>query len=104
MPYQMLGDDALSEEQRIEKYTGEVDWSYLAPHLRAGVLYHLDPSIELSEAAQHFVKDDSDAVQALMKKGDLTKMDHLHAEWFEKNPQHFTAVVVSPFVLCQPVK
>lgn len=104
MPYGMLGDDAMTDEQKIEKYTGDVDWSYLSPHQRAGVLFYVDPEKDLGEVARLFVKDDKDAVLALRKSGDLVLMDHLHAEWYAKNPQTFMAVVVAPFVLCQPLR
>lgn len=104
LEYGMLGFDDSSDEDKIEKYMGEVEWSYLAPHLVNGALFHLDSSLDLVETAKLFTEDDKNGVQALLKKGDLTKMDHLHAEWFEKNPQTFSAVVVTPFVLCQPAK
>lgn len=103
MPYGMIGDDALSDDEKIAKYTGDVDWSYLAPHQRAGVLYYVDAEQDLGDVAKAFVEDDASAVAALRKKGDIVLMDHLHAEWFAKNPQVFMAVVVAPFVLCQPL-
>ncbi len=104
LDYGVLGFDERSDDDKIEKYMGEVEWSYLLPHLKSGVLFYLDPTLDLVETAKFFTSDDKDAVQALLKKGDLVKMDHLHAEWFEKNAQTFSAVVVTPFVLCQPAK
>ncbi len=102
LEYGVLGFDESSDDEKIEKYMGKVEWSYLLPHLKSGSLLYLDPSLDLVETAKYFTSDDKDTVQALLKKGDLVKMDHLHAEWFEKNSQTFSAVVVTPFVLCQP--
>lgn len=96
------GDD-LTESERLERYTGPVDWSYLSPHQKLGNLYHLDVSQNLADVAKFFLHDKKDQVSALLAKGDLTKLDHLHAEWFGKNPQMFTAVIISPFIICQPL-
>ena len=96
------GDD-LTQEERLEKYTGPVDWSYLAPHQKLGHLYHLDLSQNLADVGKLFIHDKREAVDALLKSGDLTLMGDLHAEWFVKNPQMFTAVIVTPFIICQPL-
>lgn len=104
MEYGMLGDDGMSQEDKIAKYTGDVDWSYLRPHFKAGAMIYVDPTLDLQQVAQAFHQDDKKAVDAWMKTADLVKPSSLHAEWWEHDQTRFTAVVVTPFVLAQPLE
>lgn len=105
MKYGMIGEDTTSPKEKIAKYTGQVDWSYLKPHYESGALYFLDSSISLEKAGLAFINDDKKTVESWLKNGDLVKIEALHAaQWengdLEKN-KSFHALVVSPFVLCQ---
>lgn len=103
MEYGMLGEDAMSQEEKVAKYTGDVDWSYLRPHYKSGAMIYVDPSLELKDVAKAFTDDDKEKVGAWMKKADLVKPSSLHADWWEYDKTRFTAVVVNPFVLAQPL-
>lgn len=103
LEYGMLGEDGSSDEEKIAKYTGDVDWSYLRPHFKTGNMIYVDSEMDLQEVAEAFVKDDKAQVQAWLKKADLVKPDTLHAEWWEHDQTRFTAVVITPFVLAQPL-
>lgn len=100
----MLGEDAMSQEEKVAKYTGDVDWSYLRPHFKSGAMIYVDPALELKEVAKAFTDDDKTKVDAWMKKADLVKPSSLHADWWEYDKTRFTAVVVNPFVLAQPLQ
>lgn len=104
MEYGMLGDDELSQEEKVAKYTGDVDWSYLKPHFKAGAMIYVDPSLELKEVAQAFIDDDKPKVDAWLKKADIVKPGPQHADWWEYDESRFTAVVCNPFVLAQPLE
>lgn len=99
----MLGEDLASEDEKVAKYTGDVDWSYLRPHFKSGAMIYVDPSLGLKEVAKAFTNDEKDKVSAWMKKADLVKPSSLHADWWEYDKTRFTAVVVTPFVLAQPL-
>lgn len=103
MNYGMLGDDTGSTPEKLEKYTGVVDWEYLKPHFQAGALLYVDKSLNITEVGQALTDDDKDAVAGWLKSGDLVKPSEPHATWWQENPQEFTALVVSPFVLMQEV-
>lgn len=103
MDYGVLGSDEMSQEEKVAKYTGDVDWSYLKPHFKAGSMIYVDPCLELKEVAQAFIDDDKEKVGAWMKTADLVKPGSQHAEWWEYDKSRFTAVVVNPFVLAQPL-
>ena len=60
MRYGMLGDDPGSTGEKLEKYTGEVDWNYLRPHFESGALLYIDPSISLIEVGYALTEDDSE--------------------------------------------
>lgn len=103
LSYKILGEDYSAAADKIAKYTGDVDWSYLKPHYRSGSMIYVDPQLSLSEVAEAFTQDDKVKVQTWLKKADLVKPSHLHEDWWEHDQTRFTAVVISPFVLAQPL-
>ncbi len=103
MEYGMLGDDDMSQEEKVAKYTGDVDWSYLRPHYKSEAMIYVDPCLELKEVAQAFIEDDKSKVDAWLKKADIVKPSSQHADWWEYDNTRFTAVVCNPFVLAQPL-
>lgn len=96
--YRMLGDDGLTEEQRLDKFTGPVSHEYLLGPLRNGVLVHVHEALDLREVGLAFIRDDRRRVQAWLDEELLTIAT---GDTFEKRPgpEAYTAVVVSPFVL-----
>lgn len=103
MKYGVLGEDSQSTPEKLEKYTGRVDWEYLKPHFDSGALLYVDPHLKLTEVGQALADDAKKKIEAWLKSGDLVKPSGPHAKWWQENPQEFTALVVSPFVLMQPV-
>lgn len=103
MQYDLLGDDSSSDGEKIAKYTGDVNWEYLRPHFKNNSMIYVDPTMNLQEVANAFVEDNKEQVQAWLKKADIVKPDNLHAEWWEHDQTRFTAVVITPFVLAQPL-
>ncbi|MEP4079346.1 DUF2288 family protein [Haloferula sp.] len=103
MKYALLGEDATSQEEKLEKFTGVVNWSYLKPHFKSGVLFFVDPSLSLQHVGAAISSDQSDRVKSWMGSGDLVKIEALHASQWDDNTTEFEALVVSPFVLCRPV-
>jgi hypothetical protein len=103
MKYAMLGEDSMSNEEKLEKFTGQVNWSYLRPHYQSGVLFYVDPSLTLQHVGAAISTDDSKRVKAWIESADLVKIESLHAAQWEDTPTEFDALVVSPFVLCRPV-
>jgi hypothetical protein len=97
--YQIIGDSDLTEQQRLEKYTGPVSADYLLPHLKAGVLLRVDPTLDLPTAAMAFIRDDRAQVEEWLSANTLVRAstDDLNRGTGEV----YTAAVVSPFVLFQ---
>ena len=104
MRYGILGEDNQTTPEKLEKYTGQVDWQYLKPHFESGALLYVDPVLSITEVGQALANDDKAKIEAWLKSGDLVKPSEPHAAWWEENPQQFTALVVSPFVLMQPAE
>jgi hypothetical protein len=96
--YQILGDDGLTAEQRLEKYTGPVSYDYLLGPLRNGVLVHVHEALDLVQVGLAFIHDDKKSVQAWLDEELLVRVSE---DSFEKRegPEAYTAIVVSPFVL-----
>jgi hypothetical protein len=89
--------------EKLANYTGQVPWSYLAPHAAKGSLYFVDPALQLAEVGAAFSGNRAEQVAAWLKAGDLVKIDALHAAQWENGETEFEALVVTPFVLCRPV-
>lgn len=104
MRYGMLGEDEATTAEKFEKYTGEVEWSYLEPHYRNGALLWLDPSLSLTEVGEALTNDDAARVAEWKKSGDLVTPSTPHAFYWEESRATFRALVVSPFVLIQPLE
>ena len=104
MKYGMLGEDQQCTTDKLEKYTGVVGWDYLKPHFKSGALIYVDLCLEITEVGKAVADDNKEQIEAWLKSGDIVKPCELHEEWWEKNPQEFTALVVSPFVLMQPLE
>jgi len=103
MRYGMIGEDGSSMEEKLSKYTGEVNWSYLKPHYESGALFFVDSRLSLEEVGAAISRDEKGSVEGWMKAGDLVKIEELHAAQWEEGDTKFEALVVSPFVLCRPV-
>lgn len=104
MRYGMLGEDASSDEDKLVKYTGVVDWKYLKPHFESKALLYVDPSLKITDVGKALSDDNKEQIETWLKSGDLVKPGELHAQWWEENPEEFTALVVRPFVLMQAIK
>ena len=104
MEYGMVGEDGLTMEQRLEKYSGVTDWSYLRAACMYEVLYFVDQSLDLKTVANTFLEDNTTQISAWLKAGDIVKLEELHLHHFDQDKtKPFEATVVSPFVLCQEV-
>jgi len=102
LQYDILGEDASSESEKIAKYTGDVDWAYLKPHFNNGAMIYVDPQLDLKQVAEVFTKDNKSQVQAWLKSADLVKPSSLHAEWWEYDESRFTDAPLSSR-RCRPI-
>ncbi|MFK7851231.1 MAG: DUF2288 family protein [Akkermansiaceae bacterium] len=103
LKYAMLGEDFESPKTKLAKFQGIVDWKYLRPHWQSGVLYFVDPELDLTDVGNVFTENDAGKVEEWLKKGDLIQIGDLHAAQWEQKETEFEALVVSPFVLCRPI-
>ena len=96
-------EDNSTDADKLEKYSGDVDWSYLQPHFEAVNLLYVDPALDLKTAGLAFAADNKEQVQAWIKSGDLVQPCELHAKHWDESGTRFTAMIVRPFILAQPL-
>lgn len=96
-------EDSQTAAEKLEKYSGEVGWSYLCPHFEAGNLIYVDPVLDLRTAGLAFAHDENAQVKQWLRSGDLVQPCQAHADHWEKEATRFQAMIVRPFVLAQPV-
>lgn len=104
MRYGILGSDGSTEIEKLRKYTGEIEWSFLEPHYRNGALLWVDPTLKLEEVGAAFADDDTERVADWRGNGDLVVPSTPHAFFWEESKARFRALVISPFVLIQPIE
>ena len=97
-------EDHSSDVEKLEKYSGDVEWNYLQPHYEAGAMIYVDSELELQEAGLAFAEDNKDQVQAWIKSGHLVQPCDLHVEHWKETKTRFNAMIVRPFVLAQPIQ
>lgn len=97
-------EDKQSDLEKLEKYSGDVDWHYLKPHYEAGVMLYVDPCLDLKTAGLALTQDDTDQVQSWLKSGDLVQPCDQHVEHWIETKTRFNAMIVRPFVLAQPIQ
>ncbi len=103
MRYGLLGANTANEQDKLEKYSGTVDWQYLKVHFEKDALLYVDASLQLTEVGKVIAADDRSQVDRWLKTGDLLKPGLPHAEYWESTNAQFTAMVISPFILIQPL-
>ncbi len=103
LKYGIIGEDSSTDLDKLEKYTGEVSWDYLEKHYRSGALLYIDPSLDLIVVGKAIAKDDAYSVAEWKKSGDIVKPSAPHAMYWQNSNIRFKALVVSPFVLIQPI-
>ena len=104
MQYAILGENATTDLEKLEKYTGEVCWDYLEKHYKSGALLYVDPELDLVTVGKAISDDDIESVMSWKKSGDIIQPSAPHAEYWEESKARFLALVVSPFVLIQPLE
>ncbi|MAB77593.1 MAG: hypothetical protein CMO47_14190 [Verrucomicrobiales bacterium] len=104
MFYGVLGDDQTTSLEKLEKYTGIVEWSYLKPHYKNEALIFVDLSLSITEVGEALANDDADKVSLWRSTGDIITPSAPHASYWEESQTKFKALVVSPFVLIQPIQ
>lgn len=97
-------DDTSSAAEKIDKFTGEVDCSYIKPHYKAGNLLYVDPAANLREIALAFAEDNKAFVEKCLQSGDLVQPCDLHFDHWEKEESSFRVTIVRPFILAQGVR
>jgi hypothetical protein len=97
-------DDSDDTREKLANYTGQVPWSYLAPHAHKGTLYFVDPELALVDVGAAISGNRTEQVNAWLKSGDMVKIEAIHAAQWENGEVEFEALVVTPFVLCRPVR
>ena len=96
------GEDESSDKEKIEKYSGEIDWAYLEPHYKTGNLVYVDPCLDLKNVGLAFSSDNQKLVKVWLKSDDVVKPCDLHVQHWKKTKALFEAKIVRPFILIQP--
>jgi len=104
LKYGIIGEDTASELEKLEKYSGEVSWDYLEKHFQSGALLYIDPSLDVIVVGKAFADDNATLITEWRKTGDIVQPSAPHALYWRESKLRFKALVVSPFVLIQPIE
>ena len=97
----------LTREEKLAKLnfdTGRMTWEALARYFARGVVFHVDPALDLLDVALALAEDNADQVTAWRAAGQLDAPSDEHARAWQQSNTEFWAIVVAPFVIVQPVQ
>ena len=90
---------------RVEfvEQTAKTHWSGLQRHFARGILFKVNPGLDLVDIAVKIAQDDKAAVEGWMDRGQLAQVTTDDAKtWLEPDPLLW-AVVTAPWVLVQEI-
>lgn len=96
-----LNAEELRQTLNIE--SGKAEWSELQIHFARGTVVVVDPSLDLIDVSEKFVKDDKSVIETWMKDNKIYKATDENAKQWVKDEPIFWAVVVPPWVLTQRI-
>ena len=89
---------------KLNLETAQMAWRDMQRYFASGVALYVSPELDLVDAAWQMSEDNIGQIEAWMNAGQLGKVsDGQAAQWFNTDARLW-AVVVSPWVLVQPVK
>lgn len=94
-------------DDRVQELAGQVDtaqWEWLRAHNERGALIVVDGMLELAQVGDRIAADDMTSVQAWLASGLLAKPTREQLVVWDAEPHTpFAMLVISPYVLIQPV-
>lgn len=95
--------EELTGYQRIEKESGELNWSELQAHFARGVVIYVSKDENLISVAEEVVKDNASHIEAMLESKQISRVsDDTARQWVVTNPL-MRAVVIAPWVLIQEI-
>lgn len=89
---------------KLNLETAQMAWRDMQRYFASGVALYVSPELDLVDAAWQMSEDNIGQIGVWMNAGQLGKVsDGQAAQWFNTDARLW-AVVVSPWVLVQPVK
>ena len=103
MDYTLLGLDQTTIDDKLKKYSGIVNWNYIRPHFLAGNVIYVDSEMEIQKVGKAFSLDHKSQVKNWLRSGEILVPSEPHGKHWEKEKPDFLALIVTPFILIQPV-
>lgn len=96
-----LNAEELRQTLNIE--SGKCGWKEIQVQFARGMVVVIDPSLDLIDVSEKFVKDDKDSIEKWMNDTKIWRSTDEDAKaWVDSDPT-FWAVVVPPWVLVQNI-
>jgi hypothetical protein len=88
-------------QAQLEEMVGDVDWSALGIHARAGRLVFVDPALDLIEVGAAMAEDDKVRFGRWLEERLVYQPDLSEIERRNLKPRQYRILIVQPFVLAQ---
>ncbi len=89
---------------KVNLETARIAWRELQRYFASGAAIYVSPDLDLVEVAYQVSADNKAQVEQWMQAGQVTRVtDEQALKWYEADSDMW-AVVVSPYVLVQPVQ
>jgi hypothetical protein len=88
-------------QAQLAEMVGDIDWSALGIHARAGRLVFVDPALDLLEVGAAMAKDDKVRFGRWLEERLVYKPEPAEVEQRNLHPRQYRVLIVQPFVLAQ---
>lgn len=89
---------------KLNSETARIGWTELERHFARGVVLAVAAELDLIEVAHAMARDDSAALAAWLKSGQVRKAEAEQARDWHARQAEFWTVVVAPWVVIQEVQ
>jgi len=95
-----------AEQPLKEKLKGDVgtaDWKALSAHFQRDALITVSGAFDIVEVGVMIAEDNKEQIQQWLKRGEIGKPTLEEVDAWKENSTEFTTLILSPFVLIQPL-
>jgi len=96
-----LNAEELRQTLNIE--SGKCGWPEIQVQFARGMVVVIDPSLDLIDVSEKFVKDDKNSIEQWMNDNKICRATDADAKTWVNSDPTFWAVVVPPWVLVQNI-
>ena len=99
----MVSDAEQALEDKLKSEVDIADWKALNAHYQRDALITVSNDLDIVEVGLLIAEDNTEKVEAWLNEGKIGKPTEKDVENWKENSTEFTSLILSPYVLIQPL-